>query len=280
MLGDYPFKCVPLHLELADIVVATSRRIKGELSALGEGRFDWKILVKPNGIDTDRFPNVDPAERLAQDRDPELISVSRIEPKKGLTYLVAALGMLRDRGISVRLNIVGGVDPHTTTSAEYFREVTARIEALGLADRVVLHGSKQQHEFVSLLARSRIFVAPYVEMSSGDKDGIPTAVLEAMSTGLPVVATNAGSLTEAVTDGIEALLVPQRDPERLADAIERLLTDRGLYVRMADAARRRAVSEFDVHVTEKPLHERIRACLAQSSPPGPVVLGASQRSDL
>jgi glycosyltransferase involved in cell wall biosynthesis len=129
----------------------------------------------------------------------------------------------------------------------------------------VLHGVKQQHEFAPIAARSRIFVAPYVEVGSGDKDGIPTALLEAMSTGLPVVATDAGSITEAARDGVEALIVPQRDAAALADALQRLLTDRDLYVRMADAARARAVIEFDITVTERRLHERIAQHLAQTA---------------
>jgi len=264
MLNDYAFKCVPLHLELADLVVATSRRIKNELSAIGGGRFDSKILVKPNGIDIGQFPFVDAAERLNAASEPELISVSRIEPKKGLIYLIEALRILKDRGVPVRLSIVGGVDPHTSTSPAYFRELVSKIEQLELSERIVLHGAKKRQEFIPLLMRARIFVAPYVEIASGDKDGIPTAVLEAMSTGLPIVATDAGSISEAVTDGVEAVSVPQRDPERLADAIERVLGDRAMYARMGEAARRRAVSEFDVHVTEKALHERIRACIHAS----------------
>jgi glycosyltransferase involved in cell wall biosynthesis len=261
MMNDYAFKCVPLHLELADIVVATSRRIKSELSAIGGGRFDGKIIVKPNGIDTARFPCVDTATRLGGDGEPELIAVNRIEPKKGLIHLVEALDILNARGVPARLNIVGGMDPNTPSSAECFRELTAKIDALQLSNRVMLHGVKKQPEFVPLLARSRIFVAPYLEVASGDKDGIPTAVLEAMSSGLPVVATDAGSIVEAITDGVQGVCVPQRDPARLADAIERLLKDPSEYARMSEAARHRAVSEFDVHVTERRLHERIRLCL-------------------
>jgi glycosyltransferase involved in cell wall biosynthesis len=261
MLNDYQFKCVPLQIELADIVVATSQRIRDELNALSHGRFDDKILVKPNGIDTSRFPYRTAADRLATNGIPELISVSRIEPKKGLIYLVDAIGMLAARGVPVRLNLVGGVDTHTPTSGEYYRELTARIDELGLNDQVILHGSKQQHEFAPLLARSRVFVAPYVEVSSGDKDGIPTAVLEAMSTGLPIVATDAGSILEAITDSVEGIAVPQRDSERLANAIERLLTDQPAYARMSDSARSRAVAQFDARVTERRLHERILARL-------------------
>jgi colanic acid/amylovoran biosynthesis glycosyltransferase len=260
MLSDYAFKCVPLHLELADIVVATSQRIKSELSAIGGGRFDDKIIVKPNGIDTSRFPYVDAENRLKNGGTPELIAINRIEPKKGLIYLVEALDILKTRGVDVRLNIVGGADANTPASAECFREVKARIGELGLSDRVVMHGVKQQHEFLPLLAQSRIFIAPYVEVASGDKDGIPTAILEGMSAGLPIVGTDAGSILEVITDSVEGLCVPQRNPASLADAIERLLSDRTLYARMSGAARQRAVSEFDAHVTEKLLHERIKAC--------------------
>ncbi len=262
MLGDYQFKCVPLHLELADIVVATSRRIKAELGAIGGGRFDDKIIVKPNGIDVARFPHVRPETRLALDGVPELIAVNRIEPKKGLIHLVDAIGLLQARGVPVRLNLVGGADVHTPSSADCYQQLLARIAELQLGDLIVLHGVKQQHEFGPLMARSRVFVAPYVEVTSGDKDGIPTAVLEAMASGLPVVATDAGSIHECVTDGVEGLQVPQRDAATLADAIERLLTDRALFTRMSDAARARAEGEFDIHVTELKLHDRIRACLA------------------
>lgn len=261
MLGDYVFKLVPLHLRLADIVVATSARIKDELVALGGD--PAKVIVKPNGIDVARFHHVAAAERLALGGVPELVAVQRIEPKKGLIHLVDAMARLRDRGVGARLNVVGGVDVNTPTSAACHRELVARIGELQLGDAVILHGSKQQHEFAPIAARSRLFVAPYVETGSGDKDGIPTAVLEAMSTGLPIVATDAGSIAEASRDGIEAVIVPQRDAGALADAIARLLTDTAAWTRMSDAARARAVDAFDIHVTETRLHERIRTALAR-----------------
>jgi len=263
MLNDYQFKLVPLQIELADVVVATSARIKTELSALSGGRFDDKIIVKPNGVNTARFPYVPAATRLADEGEPELVSVSRIEPKKGLIHLIEAVALLQQRGVRVRVNIIGGVDPHTPSSAECHRELVARIAECGLGDRVILHGSMQQAEFIPIMARSRAFVAPYVEVSTGDKDGIPTAVLEAMSCGLPIVTTTAGSITEAVTHDVEALVVPQRDAAALADAIDALLTDRARYIRMSDASRLRATTEFDARVTEQKLHDRIAALFAQ-----------------
>jgi glycosyltransferase involved in cell wall biosynthesis len=261
MLTDYPLKCVRLHVELADIVVATSRRIRDELGAIGGDQFVNKILIKPNGIDVSRFPYCESTRRFIAGGDLELIAVNRIEPKKGLLYLAEAVRILADRGVGVRLHLVGSVDPYAATSAEYAEELAAKIQELGIADRVVMHGVKKQPEIVTLLARSCIFVAPYVEVASGDKDGIPTAMLEAMSTGLPIVTTDAGSIPEAVTSGVEAICVPQRDPVRLAEAIQRLVRDPALRARMGEAGRRRVETEYSVDVTERPLHERIKALL-------------------
>jgi glycosyltransferase involved in cell wall biosynthesis len=260
MLNDYPFKCVRLNLALADLVVATSSRIRGELQRIAGNAVEGKILVKPNGIDVSRFPFVTRASTARSGRI-DVIAVNRIEPKKGLIYLVKAIGILKDRRLPVRLQIVGSVDPHQPASPAYAAELASLIRELALDDCVVMHGTKPQTVVAELLAESHIFAAPYVETESGDKDGIPTAMLEAMSTGLPVVATDAGSILEAVADGREALCVPQRNPERLADAIERLDGDRELSDRLGRAGRLRVETEFLADVTEPRLHRRIDALI-------------------
>jgi glycosyltransferase involved in cell wall biosynthesis len=256
MLQDFPFKLVPLQVELSDVIVATSARIKRELSQMTGGRFDDKILVKPNGVDGARFPPV-----VRQDRKPtdpfEVVSISRIEPKKGLTHLVEAVAMLKQRGRKVKAHIVGSKDPHSKGSLEYAAEFEALIEKLGVKDEVILHGMKKQEELPPILQRCRAFVAPYVEMGSGDKDGIPTAMLEGLASGLPVVTTDSGSILEVVTTEVEGIVVPQRDSKAFAAALERLIADPALERRMAKAARDRFDREFDIRVTEVRLHERV-----------------------
>lgn len=256
MLQDFPFKLVPLQVELSDVIVATSARIKRELSQMTGGRFDDKILVKPNGVDGARFPPV-----VRQDRKPtdpfEVVSISRIEPKKGLTHLVEAVAMLKQRGRKVKAHIVGSKDPHSKGSLEYAAEFEALIEKLGVKDEIVLHGMKKQEELPPILQRCRAFVAPYVEMGSGDKDGIPTAMLEGLASGLPVVTTDSGSILEVVTTEVEGMVVPQRDSAAFAAALERLIAEPALERRMAKAARDRFDREFDIRVTEVRLHERV-----------------------
>lgn len=264
MLDDYPFKLVALHVELCDVVVATSARIKRELSQISGGRFDDKIVVKPNGVDGTRFPAVDRA--LRKPGEPfEVISVSRIEPKKGLIHLAEAIALLKERGHRVIAHIVGSKDPHSKGSLEYAAEFEARIAALGVQDQIVLHGMMKQEQLTPILQRSRAFVAPYVEVSSGDKDGIPTAMLEALASKLPVVTTDSGSILEVVRDGVEGFVTPQRDSAAFAAALQRLIEDPALEARMAGAARQRFDREFDILVTEKRLHERIRGFLNRKS---------------
>ena len=261
MLDDYPWKFVPLNIELADLVVATSARIKRELSELSDGQYDDKIMVKPNGVDGRRFPAVQRPPR-APDEPFEVISVSRLEPKKGLTHLVEAVAELKRRGHHVIAHVIGSEDPHSSGSIEYADLFRRRIEQLDVQGQVILHGMLKQETMAPIIAKSRAFVAPYIEVENGDKDGIPTAMLEAMASNLPVVTTDSGSIQEVIDHEVEGLIVAQRDSIAFADAIEKLLTDPALERRMATAARARFEKQFDIQVTEQQLHDRIRAITA------------------
>ncbi|MCC7062537.1 MAG: glycosyltransferase [Planctomycetes bacterium] len=261
MLNDYPFKLVALHVELADVVVATSARVRQELVLKSSQSHHDKVLVKPNGVDGRRFPRMD-REMRGRDEILEVVSVSRIEPKKGLTYLVDAVADLKRRGRKVLVHVVGERDHFDTGGHAYAAKFELSISQLGLEKEIVLHGAMNQDELLPILRRCRVFVAPYVELESGDKDGIPTAMLEAMATGMPVVTTDSGSIGEAVSNEVEALVVPQRDSKRLADAIERLIVDPELEIRLGRAGNDRFVRQFDVATTEKALHDRIAELLA------------------
>jgi len=263
MLKDYDYKLVPLQVELSDVIVATSARIKRELLAMTGGKFGDKIIVKPNGVDGGRFPAVQRTVR--QPGDPfEVISISRIEPKKGLIHLVEALAELKQQGHRVKAHIVGSKDPHSRGSLEFAAEFERRIAELGVQEEVVLHGMKKQEELAPILQRCRAFVAPYVELGSGDKDGIPTAMLEGLASGLPVVTTDSGSILEVVRNGVEGLVVPQRNSAAFAAALRRLIEDPALERKLAAAARARFDREFDIRVTERRLHERVAGLIARN----------------
>jgi glycosyltransferase involved in cell wall biosynthesis len=125
----------------------------------------------------------------------------------------------------------------------------------------VMHGFLPQERIAELLRTVDAFVAPYVELPNGDKDGIPTSLLEAMAAGVPAICSDAGSILEAVDDQVEALVAPGGDPELMARAALRLLDEPGLARRLGKAAHVRFTREFDARVTEPLLHRRIEHIL-------------------
>jgi glycosyltransferase involved in cell wall biosynthesis len=91
-----------------------------------------------------------------------------------------------------------------------------------------------------------MFCLPCVIAATGDRDGLPTSVLEAMAVGVPVITTDVNGLADVVEHGKTGLVVPQRDPAGLAAAIERLLGDPELAADMAAAARERVEEGFSL----------------------------------
>ncbi|MEO8621522.1 MAG: glycosyltransferase [bacterium] len=255
-LKDYELKVVGLHVELADLVVATSARIKRELIAIAPAANPEKIIVKPNGVDTSSFSVMarsEPGEGVYR-----VVSVCRIEPKKGLIYLVEAIGILRDRGVRVEAHFVGAADEWSPASVACKQELDRRISELNLWGTVHLEGRQNADSVRRFLSISQLFVAPFIETESGDKDGIPTALLEGMATGLPAVATDSGSITEVITEGVDGLIVPQRDGLALANAIETLLLDPDRRAQFAVAAAAKVRREFDAATCEQVFHDRMR----------------------
>ncbi|MFN7590649.1 MAG: glycosyltransferase family 4 protein [Planctomycetota bacterium] len=259
VLADHPFKLVALQLATADLVTAIGARTRDELLAIGGSACAPRILHKRIGVDGAQLR---PLRGRTRPSAPfELLSVSRIEPKKGLPVLLAAAAELVRAGLAVRVHVVGGVDPGHPQSRAHQDELQQLVRELGVGDVVTLHGAIANDALSPFFARATAFVAPYVVLASGDKDGIPTSVVEAMAAGLPIVASDVGAIGEVVVDGQEGLLVPAGDPVALAAALRRVLTETDLAARLGAAAARRFDAEFDAQVTEASLHQRIGALL-------------------
>jgi glycosyltransferase involved in cell wall biosynthesis len=269
MLDDYALKLVPLHLSQCELVIATSARIKRELMEIAPGADPDRIIVKPNAVDSARFP-------ATVRRDPvkgqpfRITCVSRIEPKKGIVYFAEAVAHLLKRGCNVSAHVLGGSDDNDA-SRNYAEAVKQRIEELGIGRAFRLEGRKSGPEIRRFLEDSHLFVAPFVETETGDKDGIPTALLEAMATGLPAVASDAGSITEVIDHGHDGLIVPQRDGAALAEAIAEMLADPERRHAMGREAADKIRRSFDVDVCEHVFHRRIRALARPGSRSQPKV---------
>jgi glycosyltransferase involved in cell wall biosynthesis len=107
-------------------------------------------------------------------------------------------------------------------------ELQARIDRHGLGKQVLLVGPKPQAEIAARLSRATLLVLPCRVDADGAMDNLPTVVMEAMASALPVVSTEVGGVAEMVRDGETGLLVSQNDPVATAEAIARLIGDVGL----------------------------------------------------
>ena len=171
----------------------------------------------------------------ADGRAPDVVlAVARLIEKKGLPDLVSACGILVRRGVPVRLEVAG--------DGPLRSELETATDRLGIA--ATFHGAVPHERVLGLLRRATVYCLPCVVASTGDRDGLPTSVLEAMALGAPVVATSLNGLAEAVVDGRTGVVVPGHDPDALADALERLLRDPDLRSRLARAARRHVEEHF------------------------------------
>ena len=259
MLKDYVLKVVPLHLEQCSLVIATSEQIKAELLKINPLAKSEKIIVKSNAIQADHFPFRERAE--PENGQPfRLITVSRIDPKKGLVYLLQAIRYLRDENLNVQAHIIGGIDNHRN-SRQYAIEVENTIKQLDLSDVVHLEGTRTQKEVQRFLAEGHLFVAPFIETESGDKDGIPTSLMEAMASGMPVIATDAGSIPEVVKNGINGQIVQQKNHRALGNALKELLLEPEKRRSFGSRASQTIRSQFDVRNSEKIFHDRLEKLL-------------------
>lgn len=167
-----------------------------------------------------------------------LICVASLETKKGHAYLLDALARLAQDFPDVQLDLVGDGPER--------RNILRRARHLGVQSRVRMLGSLPAEEVREALARADVFALASVQLASGRMEGIPVALMEAMASGVPVVAADLSGIAELITDGLTGLLVPPRNPPRLAAAIRRLIQDDSLVEQLVLQGREHVLRHFDV----------------------------------
>jgi glycosyltransferase involved in cell wall biosynthesis len=199
-----------------------------------------KLVLLGNGIDLERFrPAADEDGRrraravLGVNVEAVVVgTVGRLVRQKGLPELFAAAERLRSTHPDVVFVVVGGSDPDKADAIS-----SEELAAAGRRGRIVFTGSRDDMEDV--YRGFDLFVLP------SHREGFPRSAMEAAATGLPVIATDIRGCRQVVSHGKTGLLVPLRDPVRLASAIEELVVDSALRRRMGTAGRSKAEGEFD-----------------------------------
>lgn len=219
----------PIANRLKRMVVRRARAVttmnsdmRDRLVALGAPTSTTHVM--PMGADVDAVRAA--ADGIASEPG-RLLFVGRLVEKKGLAVLIEALRMI-PAGLTWSLDVVGD------------GPLRSRLEAAADGLPVRFLGQLGRDELSRRLGASSIVVVPSVPAASGDQDGLPVALLEAMAVGRPAVGSRLSGIDDAIADGETGLLVPPGDPAALATALEKLLTDESLRTTLGAAASRRA----------------------------------------
>ena len=181
-----------------------------------------------------------------------VLFVGRLVERKGIRYLIDAVQRLSpDR--RARLVIIGEGPERQRLEEQARRD--------GLGGRVEVRGRVSDRELRQAYADASAFVPPAIVDTRGDTEGLGVVLLEAMSYGVPVVASNLGGITDIVTDGETGLLVPPADVPALGAALERLAADGALAERLREAGQRMLRERFSWPAIVAAWEECYRAAL-------------------
>jgi colanic acid/amylovoran biosynthesis glycosyltransferase len=214
-----------------------------------------RTLVHRVGIDVGAF---DFRPRDSWVRPLRVLAVGRLVEKKGFRYALEAVAQVRWRGLDAELTILG--------DGPLRNELTALTAREPLVEHVRFLGWQDGSAVRRLYEQSDVLLAPSVTDASGDKEGIPVTLMEAMASGLPVVSTRHSGIPELVEHGVSGLLVPERDVDALASALLTLAESPMLARRLAVQARATIERGFEYRALNDRLVEMYRALLRGETP--------------
>jgi glycosyltransferase involved in cell wall biosynthesis len=214
----------------ADFVVCISSFARSRLMLLSP-RSHWdKFIVSRLGVDPQLFS---PPDQKPSNDVVEILCVGRLVPSKGQHILIAAVDRLVQQSCPVRLRIAGSGPDESS--------LQAHAAQLAQPSCVCFEGAVDQDRIRTLYAAADIFCLPSFA------EGVPVALMEAMSMGLPCVTTNITGIPELIRDGIEGLLVSPSDLDALVEALAKLIDDATLRQRLANGARKRILEHYNLH---------------------------------
>jgi glycosyltransferase involved in cell wall biosynthesis len=210
-----------------------SKDMQADVLALGCP--SHKIRVLDVGIDLAKFPI------RAQEPDRKVftaLSVARFVEKKGIRYLIEAIGLLKSSEPNLRCRLVG--------DGPLRADLEERIKRLGVEDRVEITGYVPYASLADEYRQAHCFVLPSLTDRQGERGEMATATKQALATGLPVITTDHAGIGETFKNGEHGILVPERDAQALAAALRKIIADPLLAHRVAASGRALVESTFDV----------------------------------
>ncbi|WP_419716122.1 glycosyltransferase family 4 protein [Aureimonas altamirensis] len=229
--------------KIADSIWGTTCTRQGhdELVRLSPDGDKGRVRLVYHGLDLGRFPAPPVREGggNGQGAPVKLVSIGRLVAKKGYDDLLQALALL-PAGLNWHLTQIGG--------GELAKPLAETAQRLGLASRIDWLGARPQGQVIEALRAADLFVLACREGDGGDRDGLPNVLMEAATQGLPILSTDFAGVPEFVTDGVEGLLVPPRNPAALAEGLSQLIGQPALRLQLGAAAHARVTGDFSADV--------------------------------
>jgi len=207
-----------------------------------------------NGLSLADYEYSDPT-----DRSPLILAVGRLVEKKGFAILIDACKLLAAQDVKFQCKIVGGGDLASS--------LHEKVRNCGLSDFIEMPGPRPRAEVLNLMREAAVFAAPCITATSGDRDVMPTELLEEMASGAPSVSTELLGIPELVRNLETGLLVPEQDANAVAAGLRRLREGSELRNRLATAARELIVGEFDIDRNTAELRRVFSTGRVAKSPP-------------
>ncbi len=211
-----------------------------------------KVVVHRMGVDCQRFSPSHRSARASQGLV-QILCVGRFAEKKGFEYAIRAAANLRDSQSQFEMTIIG--------DGELRSELKQLVHELDADAFIHLPGLKTQDQVAAALHDADIFLAPSVTASSGDAEGIPVVLMEAMAAGLPIVSTQHAAIPELVRDETTGYLAEERDVDALTQRLDALIKDDALRQRLGTAGRMVVETEFNIDTLNDQLIARFQELL-------------------
>jgi glycosyltransferase involved in cell wall biosynthesis len=219
-------------LGASDFVVTVCDANKNYIMENLEGhKLDLRVLY--NGVDVNAFH---PSQRKPA-AEPTILSVGRLVEKKGFKVLLDALALMKQQGFTPRCEIIGDGE-----DAEQLKKQSAELQL----SNVAWLGMRTQDEVRAAMGRAHVMALPCIIGNDGNRDALPTVLLEAQAAGLPILSTPVGGVEEIADFGKAGVIVPPADAGAVATELTKLLRDPARLQHLAIAGRARAEQCFDL----------------------------------
>lgn len=215
----------------ADAIVTVSADMSAALIRLGASK--EKIFLNPCGVNTQLFNPIDISQS-----PPNFLSVGRFVAKKSPQSVVKAFKIVSDQIANAHLWMVG--------DGPLFKETKQLAEMLLLQDKITFTGVLPSKEIIGLMKNMRCFVQHSVTAADGDMEGTPVTILEAASSGLPIVSTKHAGIKQAVIDGETGFLVDEHHIDLMAERMIEIASSTELAVQMGKATRKHMLENYAI----------------------------------